>query len=149
MLKFKNILASFLLMVYAISFGHSVIPQHHHLNENGEHIEAVHCDAAHTSHSHIAHDNHVDEGIWDFLGCLIENLHQELPADHHSCEMVSSSVEKSQVKRFSVLCQCDILPNNHIQYENLHQVHPGFENLVAIANCYDGSTQFRRGPPQV
>lgn len=94
MLSVKNILAGLLLMVYAISFGHSVIPQHHHLNEHGEHVEDTHCESETPDHQHISHDDHFDEGILDFLGCLIEHLHHELPADHHENERNTVSTQK-------------------------------------------------------
>lgn len=85
MLKLKQLWSVFFLLVYSVSFGHAIIPSHHHSNSDGTH-PPVHCETEKDEdHSHIVHDNHLDEGIFDFLGCLIENLHDNLPEDHHTC----------------------------------------------------------------
>ncbi|MFD1551566.1 hypothetical protein DNU06_03325 [Putridiphycobacter roseus] len=85
MLKLKQLWSFFFLLVYSVSFGHAIIPSHKHLNSDGTH-PPTHCETeSDKDHDHIVHDNHVDEGIVDFLGCLIENLHNNLPEKHHTC----------------------------------------------------------------
>ena len=147
MLSAKNILAGLLLMVYTISFGHSVIPQHHHINANGEHVEEMHCDSDEDSHQHIQHDNHLDEGIWDFLGCLIENLHQELPSDHHSCEAISIATEKVQSDR--VLVKSIAIHTLKIESASTQQNQIShYANSILVKDFNVERSQFRRGPPQ-
>jgi hypothetical protein len=146
-LSFKNILAGFLLMVYAISFGHSVIPQHHHNNEFGEHVEETHCESEENGHEHISHDDHFDEGFWDFLGCLIENLHQELPADHHSCETISIVSQKVKTDRVTVQ-QIIHLPNELAISIGLEVSGVNYTNPMLLADFLDSRPFSKRGPPQ-
>ncbi|MFK8038748.1 MAG: hypothetical protein AB8B74_10695 [Crocinitomicaceae bacterium] len=140
-------MAVFLLMVYTISFGHSIIPQHHHLDANGEHSEAMHCESDENDHEHISHDDHFDEGIWDFLGCLIENLHQELPADHHSCETISLLSQKVKTDRVTIQKVIDLPIENGIS-ANLKADGLNYTNPLLSVTFFDSSTFSRRGPPQ-
>jgi len=69
----------FILAAYAVVFGYQIIPHHHHdLNAYHNHHSSGlmdHCVTEKETHQHIAHDQHFDEGIWDYIGCLIG--HQE------------------------------------------------------------------------
>lgn len=148
MLSLKNILAGFLLMVYGISFGHSIVPQHHHTGESGEHVEEIHCESDTIDHQHISHDDHFDEGFWDFLGCLIENLHQELPADHHSCETISIVSQKVKTDRIAVQQIVD-LPNEIAISVCFEKNLINYKNPALSSYFVEDSPFSRRGPPQI
>ena len=78
----QSILSMVLLLSYSLGFGHSLLPHcsnpdlfshdHHLLHEH--HDQSVEQDAHKT---HIEHDNHKDEGLYDFLLCLLSDV------DHH------------------------------------------------------------------
>jgi len=72
-----------MLLIYSISFGHTLVPEHSHgLNPHSSDKES-HCVDHHDDHSHIAHNNHFDDGLLDYLGCLVENLHKNLSEGDH------------------------------------------------------------------
>jgi len=141
-------LAEFLLMVYAISFGHSIIPQHHHNSELGEHTEEMHCESNVNDHQHISHDDHFDEGFWDFLGCLIENLHQGLPGHHHSCETISIITQKVKTDRVAIQQINDFLNEVPILVF-LEKNLTNYNNPFLSSYFVEDSSFSRRGPPQV
>jgi len=73
-----------MLLIYAVSFGHQIIPHHHHaINSNHNHTNANthnHCITEKDSHSHVAHNDHFDEGVIDYLACVLGN-HEDHPKD--------------------------------------------------------------------
>ncbi len=88
MVSLKHIASYFLLFVYSISFGHQIIPHHHHTeseNHENEHVEAHHCVAESEAHDHVAHENHFHEGLLDYIGCILGG-HEHNPATE--CELV-------------------------------------------------------------
>jgi hypothetical protein len=88
-LKLKHIAAYFLLLVYGVSFGHQILPHHHHdIDEahNHHHIGIHdHCVAEKETHVHVAQENHFDEGIMDYLACILSN-HKHNPTTE--CELI-------------------------------------------------------------
>lgn len=88
MLALKNITAYILLWVYAISFGHQVLPHHHHDTGADHHTHITGADKHDAEdHNHVPHENHFDEGFIDYLACILAS-HQHNPATE--CEYANS-----------------------------------------------------------
>lgn len=134
-------------MVYTISFGHSIVPKHHHINEIGEHTEEAHCGSDAVDHEHISHNDHFDEGFWDFLGCLIENLHQELPADHHSCETISIVSQKVKTDRV-IVQQVPSVSSETSGFILEKRELSNYNSPYLLTFSIEQSSFSRRGPPQ-
>lgn len=88
----KNAIWSYcLLLVYALVFGHQVVPHHHHdLNNFHNHHasgELDHCISEKETHQHISHQEHFDEGILDYIACLIGQAEHN-PLTDCECEVV-------------------------------------------------------------
>lgn len=102
MQKLNVILTYLLLLVYGVSFGHQVLPHHHHeIDEHHNHHSVGthdHCiDEKEThGHDHVAHEDHFDEGVIDFLACILGN-HEHTPAG--DCELTDApNQQKNTVK---------------------------------------------------
>jgi hypothetical protein len=77
----KVILSYCLLLIYFVGFAHDLIPHCHDLAGHKESIQANHHHHEHHSHnsekekkpnhSHIPHGDHIDEGIYDLIVCLL------------------------------------------------------------------------------
>lgn len=87
-MQIKRFISSlFLLLVYSLGFAHNLIPHCHDVNEAfADHSELGHHHHEHSeihdhdgeNHEHVAHGSHVDEGLYDFLVCILfEMEHQE------------------------------------------------------------------------
>lgn len=150
MFSLKHIGAYFLLLVYSVSFGHQIIPHHHHeiSDEHNHHLVSTHdhCLAEKERHDHVAHDNHFDEGLIDYLGCVLGN-HEHNPST--GCEFFelasdqknnSITSDQSQIFDLALIGYKSNLPPVFsaicCHYRILYNV-----NLLA-QNCA------KRGPPQ-
>lgn len=93
--KLKAILSVFTLFAYFLSLGHSLIPHHHHNAEtpHHHHHSDEHADEHDThDHDHVAHENHFDDGIIDYLACVLgEHEHQD-----SNCDLVKENREQKQ-----------------------------------------------------
>ena len=89
-----------LLVAYAIVFGHQVIPHHHRdLNvfHNHHHNGLMdHCVSEKETHSHIAYNEHFDEGIWDYIGCLIAHDKHSPVEDEYKEHLLDDRFSKTQ-----------------------------------------------------
>lgn len=89
----KALISSMLLLVYAFSFAHELIPHCHHsfgiagelhvhITQHEHHSESDHHEDH--DHSHISHQGHHDEGLIDLLVCVLtETEHPGLDGDQH------------------------------------------------------------------
>lgn len=93
MFSLKHIGAYFLLLVYSVSFGHQIIPHHHHeITDDHEHLAAEkheHCIAEEATHNHVAHEDHFDEGIFDYLACVLGNHEHNSTSECEFLEVTS------------------------------------------------------------
>lgn len=81
--KYKMIISAALLSVYALVFAHNLIPHCHQLEFLGgeSHEMCVHQNHEHhtagnasTDHEHVYHNGHMDEGLFDFLICVLSEV---------------------------------------------------------------------------
>ena len=87
----KIVISILLLLTYSFGFAHNLVPHcndsgeenhnhapshNHHFHSEGEAIDSEHAD--------IAHDDHFDEGINDFITCLVNE--SEISVDDCSIE---------------------------------------------------------------
>lgn len=83
-MNFNKIIASlFLLFTYLIGFTHNVIPHCHH-NADANHTHLEHHEHHTGSHDqgndrHVSHNDHLDEGVLDFIICLLSETEHPTP----------------------------------------------------------------------
>jgi hypothetical protein len=92
----KHIGAYFLLLVYSVSFGHQIIPHHHHDEASDEHNHQLvgthdHCVAEEKTHNHVAHEDHFDDGIFDYIACVLGNHEHNSSSE---CEFLEVSTDQ-------------------------------------------------------
>jgi len=109
--KFKRIIISFfLLLTYTVGFAHQIIP-HHQDNAGAKHF----CEAESENHHENAVDNclelicfshtdHCDEGIYDLLVCLFNDVNH--PED--DCDNELYTVAPNNEKGFDELSKVKI-----------------------------------------
>ena len=98
----RSVISLFLLLVYSISFAHDLIP-HCHFDKMSEHIVAEQGESHHhhehhtheadeeTDHEHITHQNHLDDGLLDYVICLLSELeHPSEYAHRHYAPVISN-----------------------------------------------------------
>lgn len=95
-------MALLLIAIYSLGFMHDVIP--HCENSNNEkhhhHEHHVHEQSETAYDGHIVHDDHMDEGIYDYLVCLVSDLEQgEDGCNMHHC--VKADLPKTFKKQSS------------------------------------------------
>jgi hypothetical protein len=87
---YKSIISLLLLLTYSFGFAHNLVP---HCNDDTPHETAIsdhhhhqHSDEQQENieHNHINHDSHFDEGIIDFITCLVHE--SESPEEQCSIE---------------------------------------------------------------
>lgn len=71
----------FLFLAYSIGMAHSIIPHSHHGFENTI-IEHQHALEQHQDH--VIHNDHQDEGLFDFLVCLLSEGEELASEDYFS-----------------------------------------------------------------
>ena len=146
----KNILSVFLLTVYFISFGHNVIPHHHHseFEENCQYSSAkkTDCHEQESEHAHFNHNNHLDEGILAFLSCLLSSV------EHHSDCEVALVAENLNVNKKSV--EVDIIGDFNLSFHTFNRTTEPIIQLVPFllsTASFSGFTETYtlRGPPHL
>ena len=97
----KTILSLVLLLSYSLGFAHNLLPHcsnpdqlshnHHELHEhyNGE-------GSSELDHAHITHNNHKDEGLYDFLLCLLSEV------DHHTHDELNTEFTFSKTSKVNL-----------------------------------------------
>lgn len=146
----RNIIWSyFLLVAYALVFGHQIIPHHHH-DQNNYHTQHVngemdHCVSEKETHHHIAHKNHFDEGIIGYISCLV-GQGEQLPQTECQWEnIVDTRSETDQNKKNAAN---DVLMGEFLSQEELadsHQVEPLRVDEKTTNQVVDHGVN--RGPP--
>lgn len=108
----QSILAFFFLALYSLGFGHGVVPhcdnrddqiENHHHHEHHEHNNEEPVDDG-----HVVHDDHFDEGIYDYIICLVSDLeHNDSDCNMHHCTKVNlrdtSIKQSSKAKLLAVV----------------------------------------------
>ena len=86
---YKIIISLLLLLTYSFGFAHNLVP--HCSDFSTENHNNTHNHHSHTSgeeqnaeHNHITHNNHFDEGVYDYLVCLVHET--ETPESECSVE---------------------------------------------------------------
>jgi hypothetical protein len=146
----KHIGAYFLLLVYSVSFAHQIIPHHHHENndEHEHHLVEIHdhCVAEEVTHNHVAHEDHFDEGLIDYLACVLGN-HEHNSATE--CEFLEASNAQKKTGKSSKVAASNTLIafNNDVHFE---LVDSKTESHLEISFPKDPLSENRgkRGPPQ-
>jgi len=128
----KLIISIILLLTYSFGFAHNLVP---HCNDSGEenhnhapsHNHHYHAEgeAIDAEHSDIAHDDHFDEGINDFITCLVnesETPEEECSIEH--CFIINSNsfslkdINKIQVAIVLFTVTQPIVQNEPIAYSS-------------------------------
>lgn len=104
----QSILAFLFLMIYFMGFSHGVIPHcqsknaadeiggNHHHHEHHEHSVAE----EENSDDHVVHNDHLDNGVYDFIICLISDLeHEDNDCNMHLCAKVN--LQENSLNQFS------------------------------------------------
>ncbi|WP_157454116.1 hypothetical protein [Crocinitomix catalasitica] len=136
-------------MTYFVSFGHNIIPHHHHVeseeNCQYEMTKISACSADNSEHDHISHDNHIDEGLMEYLSCLLSNV------DHNtSCEIpfVSRTLKlKKQQIEVDIIADFD-LPKFEITTTTPIKLTAA-DNVTIIYHQTHGKVTSLRGPPTI
>ena len=104
----KTIISLVLILSYTVGFAHNFIPHcsdvhtgenHSKVEHNHEHHSHDGHDSLIKDHSHVEHGDHFDEGLIDYLVCLLEGVQHH----DHSCDaqctpqnnVLKDSIEKS------------------------------------------------------
>lgn len=81
--KYKMVISTVLLSVYALVFAHNLVPHCHQLEYagGGSHEMCMHQNHEHhtagtasTDHEHVYHNGHMDEGLFNFLICVLSEV---------------------------------------------------------------------------
>ena len=146
----KHILSYVLLLVYGVSFGHQLIPHHHHeINTQLNHHHSGvhnHCIDDKETHQHVEHGDHFDEGVIDLLACILGE-HEHNPEGDGETVQVPNDSKYAGEKHFvlPILPVQVIGPDVHCKEEYVRGYNCAYrfiilENLLAL-------NQGKRGPP--
>ena len=143
MLSLKHIGAYFLLFVYSLAFGHQILPHHHH-EDSSDHN---HCVTEKEAHNHVAHEDHFDEGLLDYLACVLGSHEHNSTKEYAVFELVRNQKNKGKTTqtvaedelRVSVFNRDLTTSNPPIFYHSQHD----FKTTLLANN------KAKRGPPQV
>ena len=148
----RTILSLVLLLSYSLGFAHNLLPHcsnpdqfshSHHQTHEHHSEEGLH----HVGHEHIAHDNHEDEGLYDFLLCLLSEV------DHHYHYELNTDFTFSKISEINL----DFLKVKVNAVLNEDQKPRVFESFVSTSEVDVSSTysiplighKRHRGPPQI
>ncbi|PCJ23903.1 MAG: hypothetical protein COA97_10715 [Flavobacteriales bacterium] len=73
----KILISLLLLLTYSFGFAHNLVPHcgeiipHEAHAPSHEHHQHSEGEKQLTKHSHVTHNNHFDEGVYDYLVCLV------------------------------------------------------------------------------
>lgn len=152
----KAIISLSLFFAYSIGFSHGLIPHCHHSDSSTpsetEHIAEHHFHDGHhhnnhsSEHFHIAHQKHYDEGLFDFIVCLLsESGH---PYSHTAYLPLAQNYRyESPVSwpgplKFTALGTTGYFPLGNNTALNAN--HPIIKHLLSLQLI---STAPHRGPP--
>lgn len=148
----RTVLSLVLLLSYSLGFAHNLLPHcsnpdqfshnHHQLHEHHSNAELPD-----SQHEHIAHANHEDEGIYDFLLCLLSDVdhhyHDELNTDFTFSKISEVSLDFIKVNINAVLAD-DMAPNYYSSFLPSEQVYFHYAySIPLVGHLRD------RGPPQL
>jgi hypothetical protein len=146
----KHIGAYFLLLVYSVSFGHQIIPHHHHeaSDEHNHHLVGTHdhCVAEEETHNHVAHNDHFDEGFIDYLGCVLGNHEHNSSTECEFFELVSDQKNNTKTSNTSKVFDLTLVGFAG----DLPPVSSGncFHNQLSFNEDLLAQNRAMRGPPQ-
>ncbi|MBD78784.1 MAG: hypothetical protein CL840_07680 [Crocinitomicaceae bacterium] len=144
----KVIISLVLLLVYTTGFAHNLIPHcHQHENNPDAHVHGhMHVDShshEHADHHHVDHGDHIDEGIYDYLYCVLSEMkhHDHDDAHIHFIQQIKP------VNSLLIIAWAMVASEPSLE---------GLHNAYLIPNLYLESNYFSplisntplRGPPQ-
>jgi len=147
-LSLKHFGAYFLLFVYSVTFGHQVLPHHHHDNsgdnqhQNTE--EHNHCLDDEKTHNHVAHDDHFDEGLIDYFACVLGSHEHNSTTE---CKVVES-VRDQNYKTTNAVAnyeETSIGFDLGLVYANSLTL---YHYQLNLKNNHLANAKSKRGPPQ-
>ncbi len=148
MFSLKHIAAYFLLLVYSVSFGHQIIPHHHHENSenHSHHLEGAHdhCVTEEETHNHVAHEDHFDEGLIDYLGCVLGS-HEHNSATEY--EFIEGDQKNRENTTNSDQFIAVLTTNSNLNIERLNLQFQG-DYQPSSNNDPLSENRAKRGPPQ-
>jgi hypothetical protein len=142
-------MAYFFLLVYGVSFGHQIIPHHHHeAIANHEHLavnQHNHCHSEKESHNHVEHNDHFDDGIIDYLGCVLGG-HEHNPSSE--CELLLGLTDQKSNTKTQNSTVDNIVNSVTIVAVNLlpKKEDNNFTNVEIPLNTL-AENKAKRGPP--
>lgn len=142
---FKSCISILLIFCYGLGFAHNLIPhQHNGDHENHEHEHAVSHDDH--QHQHINHQDHQDEGLLDFMLCLLIDLeHHEANLEffkptqnHFQIDIPTKQIKSIIVEDFCLLeTKSDTyqpgIPPDFLFYEFIYQSNSSFRGPPNLA----------------
>lgn len=140
----QNILAIFLLVLYSFDFAHGIT---HCENSVGGNHHHVHYEFT-KDDSHIEHNDHLDEGIYDYLVCLLSDFeHEDKGCNTHNYSRVDlrelSSKQSNLIKLVTtiiIFSNLDLLETDLIESVELNETSVLPPILINSP---------RRGPPYI
>ena len=117
----KLAISLFLMFAYAIGFTHNVIPHCHHQaadnqHEHTEHHQHLSAGDDHNNEGHVAHNEHLDEGVMDFIICLLSETEHPSPSGDES--FYFSAEETPRTSSLNI----NVLPSLAIEASMIHAV---------------------------
>ena len=145
---------SLLMLAYSVGLAHNLVPHHHdHLpaeghaqHDHSSHQHHHHEHQDHEGHEHVEHSDHFDDGLWDFIVCVLSET--ELPeSGHHHCLYLAAPTVKAPANNTTTLdCLASVC---RVHYQHLPEVpvetaNSFFEFVYSPPPLYAAPL---RGPP--
>lgn len=154
MARVKSVISFLLLMVYSTGLVQGATPRCNHYGaevEVGEvhhHEHHEHADNEHVDHDHIVHNDHLDDGAFDLLLCVLEDVaHSEHPGDGcHCLPSISSRIGADWIGKMKLLAV--VVPQ---LYETESTEQSNFYVLHSIGEIHSPflKSSSQRGPPSI
>jgi len=160
-MQFKRVFISVcLLLAYSIGLAHDLIPHCHHCEGDGtlatEHAEEHHHHHEHhvhehgepVDHEHIEHADHLDEGLLDFIICILDET-EHPSSEGNECyyaPAITNDISNqllSKVKLAAVLVSLFAHPPDELDTKG----HAGEATVAYLPPPLSSSPH--RGPPSV
>jgi hypothetical protein len=143
-----------LLVVYALGYSHSVLAFSHQHSKEGvftvgsahHHPHYEHAIGEIVDHEHVEHQGHLDDGLLDFLMCILAES-ESSTSDVSECSFLTSK---------SIIEFTDVFANAHLANIQLNYLHSFYIQQYSIRIVVDASgasllspftSDPNRGPP--
>lgn len=151
----RNIIAFIMLLTYTVSFAHDIIPHNHSespvLNgvEYSEHTTQshYHVSGQNSENNHsVQHSDHLDNGLFDYVVCLLESVHHGVTNDHDVTISQSDSFQIVQTNCIS-LTSINSFTTNVFNYSLKESIANSYFNQQSIPAEIYLDCSVLRGPP--